>query len=107
LARRGDLGIAVIDSMRNGIHLSAGPLEALVEIERYLSNPLSAQRFQISDANLGAELLRSLPEAEIRRLMANEPVPAEDGLQILPYDFTEERDTEETIRLLTGAGLGR
>jgi hypothetical protein len=96
LSKRTELGLAVVNMSNNGCHMSAGPLEALVELRRFFGEEcaMAATRF-------GAALLAAgVKEEEIVRWGTNGLVES-DGKQVPAYDLTEEKDLEESVALLT------
>jgi len=105
LTQREALGIGEVSGMRNGVHLSAGPLEGAAEIIRYLSDhaPNSRGSVAINETNLGALLLAEIGTSASVRLLRNE-WPGEVYSAVSPYDATEEVDTKEAIPILTGLG---
>ena len=69
---QGELNISTIDQRYNGIHLSAGPLEGMVEIQRFFSDYKSGQiitfnqtTFGLNCRNLDFHLTKSMRFQEI------------------------------------------
>jgi hypothetical protein len=100
LERRSELALDQFDAMRNGIHVSAGPIEASVEIARYLAidGPL-----KFTDTSFGAVLAEELGHREAEALAANGAVVREDGSQALAFDATEHVDARDALELLRHA----
>jgi hypothetical protein len=99
--RRDELGLPEFSQSFNGVHLSAGPVEALIELRRFLSDyaqsdgllPYSAFPF----GKALTEKLGSIPEA----LLNNETVTFESIGQSV-FDLTECLDADEALdRLLS------
>lgn len=82
-------GIEVIDSMRNGVHLSAGPLEGGQELRRFFSSP-GANRLSVKATNVGPILSSFLGEQAAQRALENSDAPFWDT-----YTETELMDTWE------------
>ncbi|HEY7224449.1 MAG TPA: hypothetical protein VH561_12795 [Micromonosporaceae bacterium] len=91
--QRDDLGIGPVGLSTNGVHGSAGPVEAMVEIARFLD---------VAPAHtaLGAALLDAgVPEATIEVLASSEDTGGELRQQV--FDATEEVDPGTAIEYLT------
>lgn len=84
------LRIAPIDSMRNGVHLSAGPLEGAEELRRFFSRlPDSAI---VAEATNAGQILAALVGAqEADAMLRNQ--------QILKWDAYEETELMDTWRI--------
>lgn len=92
-------GLQEVSQSFNGVHLSAGPVEALVELRRFDSDA-SMERFCSShmDFSFGKKLkdvFGCIPEM----LLNNHKVEFNDK-KISIFDLTEELDADEAINLL-------
>jgi len=101
LAQRESLQLSHLDSMRNGIHVSAGPVEAAVEISRYLSNPDLGIELRFADTSFGAALARELDNERLNAIANNEEVPIRGRASQAAFDATEHVDAPAASQLLT------
>jgi len=91
-------GMATVDISSNGTHMSAGPLEGLVELQRFFSDPES--KVDYSSFAFGAHLISlGLTLDEVNHLATN-PVVTADGKSESVFDMTEEKDYSESAILL-------
>jgi len=93
-------GLPEISQGMNGVHLSAGPVEGLVELIRYNSNfenELSIK--MIKDFRFGQSLIENFNEEQIEKIISNVDVNYQ-GRQISIFDLTEEKDSSEAISIL-------
>jgi len=82
----------------NGVHMSAGPLEGMVELQRFFSSADS--RLSFSNLSFGAALAaQGLSEEQIANLATN-PDVSHEGKNISVFDLTEEKDAAESAALL-------
>jgi hypothetical protein len=100
LENRVNLGIASVNQGSNGIHVSAGPIEGMVELHRFFSDPEANEDIPFSATNLGRGLLSSgFDDQEIERLASNIDLNVDNRI-VSAFDLTEEMDTESAIDLL-------
>lgn len=93
-------GLAEVSQGVNGVHLSAGPVEGLVELVRYNSNFSDTSAIKtIGDFAFGKLLLKHFTEKQIEAIVSNTNVNYE-GKTISVFDLTEEKDSDEAIALL-------
>ena len=84
----------------NGVHLSAGPVEGLVELIRYNSDFSSQNGIKnISDYSFGRALKSEFTEEQINRIMSNEDLIIENT-KVSIFDLTEEKNSDEAIESL-------
>jgi hypothetical protein len=92
-------GIPEVSQSYNGIHLSAGPVEALIELHRFDSDHSKPEgEADYTDFAFGKELIRvfgSIPDAVL-----NNQKLLVDGKWTSVYDLTENMDSDEAIRHL-------
>jgi hypothetical protein len=102
LAQSGSLGVPVVNKGLNGIHLSAGPLEGMVEVARFCSQPNADAEANYMMTNFGA-LLDEKTEIARVRVFAENPMLKIDGKDISAFDATELLDPNEAITLLSNS----
>jgi hypothetical protein len=90
--RADELGLGTVDQSRNSLHCSAGPIEGLAELNRFLEVAFPATR--AGDALSAA----GFASDEVERLAANGVVDPESGLT--SFDATEEMDTTPAVEKL-------
>lgn len=93
-----ELGLQISPS-RNGAHLSAGPVEGLVELLRYNSNFNINDIRHPSDFKFGRQLLDHFSPEKVETLLEN-PTVTYNGENISVFDLTEEMNSDEAIDLL-------
>ena len=81
------------------MHLSVGPLEALIELIRYNSDPKDEQSNSFLKYHFEKELIEHFGEESTRRLLDN-PMLDYRGKSISAFDLTEELNSTECIQLL-------
>jgi hypothetical protein len=92
-------GLQTVSSSQNGFHLSAGPVEGLVELIRYCSD-YSTNRIKTTDDFFFGRTLKGLfSEAEIRQICENQLVTFK-GKKISTFDLTEEKNGSTALVLL-------
>ena len=102
LERITDLGLAEVSQGVNGVHLSAGPVEALVELRRYNSNFADASQTKaFADYSFGKKLEAAFTKEQIEKIVNNANVTV-NGKSVSIFDLTEEKDSDEAIALLKG-----
>jgi hypothetical protein len=89
LAQRAELGIDEISMNRNGVHGSAGPVEAMVEVSRFFSVPVSATL-------LGARLGIDPADADAAALALAADPPVGSAGQTL-FEVTEGVEPDEAL----------
>ncbi len=100
LNQKAKLGIPVISSSKNGAHLSAGPLEALVELLRYNSDLSKDDKTRnIQDFCFGKLLLQHFSEKQVEYILSNPTVQYNNQI-ISVFDLTEEKNSEDALILL-------
>jgi hypothetical protein len=92
-ARQAELGIGAVEVSTNGVHGSAGPVEAMVEIARFLD-------VEPAQTALGAALLDAgVPSATIAELAGSGDTSGEMRQKV--FDATEEVEPATAIDYLT------
>jgi hypothetical protein len=105
LARKDEFGLPHVDQGFNGIHLSAGPLEGLVELVRFAGDRSTGLGIRLNDTCFARLLSRAgLTESQIALLLDNPTlhVPGDEGVQaVSAFDLTEEMDAPDAVQALT------
>jgi hypothetical protein len=102
LDMKNDLGLFDVSQSFNGVHLSAGPVEALVELRRFNSNfTINNGIKEYSYFNFGRLLLDTF-KSQFNDIVNNAKVSL-DGKETSVFDLTEEKDSDESIILLKKA----
>jgi len=100
LDRKTELGLSEVSQGVNGVHLSAGPVEALIELKRYNSNfsdKNSIKDFQ--NFSFGKKLIDAFPDSQFEKITDNININL-NGKAISVYDLTEEKNSDEAIEIL-------
>jgi hypothetical protein len=102
LRGRDELGLGEISANLNGVHLSAGPLEALVELRRFASDlSRSSEPRPIEDFLFGRALVGRVGAKAAHALLGNPTVSTPAGARSV-FDLTEEKDPAEALTILAG-----
>lgn len=99
LDNKEELGLSEVSQGVNGVHLSAGPVEALIELKRYNSNFSDNSKIKdFSDYLFGKKLQENF-EQQFDDIVNNINVSI-DGKSISIFDLTEEKNSDEAVELL-------
>ena len=97
LTQKKALGLHSVRQGTNGVHLSAGPLEGMVELQRFFSRHDEGTPLPLEDTNFGKLLLqRNLTSDQLAALTQNPTIHGEPA-----FDLTEELDASAAADLLT------
>ena len=100
LEQKEALGLAEVSQGVNGVHLSAGPVEALVELKRYNSNFSDNNSItDFSDFSFGKTLKENFNKEQFDQIVNNIDV-TKDGKSVSIFDLTEEKDAVDAIEIL-------
>jgi hypothetical protein len=100
LDRKRQLGLGDVRTATNGVHCSAGPLEAMAEYCRFFSDHAAKAPIKESETPFGRLLLRhGLGEKDIARLAKN-PILGKEGDGNYAFNLTEDKDSEVAAGLL-------
>jgi hypothetical protein len=100
LDRRDELGLSEVSQGANGVHLSAGPVEALIELIRYNSNFKEKKELKsLSDYRFGRKLLELFSNNEVEKIISNSFVNYNNKTTSI-FDITEEKNTSEASLIL-------
>jgi len=98
------LGLGPVNQGTNGIHLSAGPLEGMVELQRFISS--EEQTLSLADTAFGKLLAeQGLDAAQIDALAANPNLEIAGAMESA-FDLTEEMDALPSAQKLAAAVAG-
>lgn len=100
LCQKTEFGITEVSPKFNGFHISAGPVEGLVELCRFNSEVVSANKIDTyANFVFGKQLLRHFTERQITLILDNATVQYGTN-KITVFDLTEEMDAKEAILCL-------
>jgi len=103
LDRKSEFGLREVTTAANGIHCSAGPLEAMVEYCRFFSDYAKNAVLRAVETPFGRVLLgQRLSEKGVARLMKN-PLLGKGADATYAFNLTEEMDSDAAAVLLAGA----
>lgn len=102
LRNRQSLRISEVSTGKNGVHVSAGPLEGMLELYRFLRNSDSAITAPSSLAFGRLMAASGLATDQIEFLCTN-PDLAVNDTKMSAFDITEERDAADAIGRLRAA----
>jgi len=101
LQNREALGLGDVDKGTNGVHMSAGPLEGMVELRRFFTDhEAGSQKLPFTDLAFGRLLSHSGVSAERVAELAENPDLTVAGKSVSAFDATEEKDAAESAKLL-------
>jgi len=100
LDKKAELGLKEVSQGVNGVHLSAGPVEGLVELIRYNSDFRDRGKIRSHlDFTFGKKLSESFTTAQVMDIISNKKVMI-NGQEISVFDLTEEQDSDDAMREL-------
>lgn len=103
LQNKAALDMPIVNKGQNGIHMSAGPLEGMVELIRFTSDRASGQTLATDVTNFGAAYLAAGgSKADLQTLQTN-PLLNVNGKTISAFDVTEHVDMAPAIATLQSA----
>lgn len=100
LDNQDSLGLSGISPSANGVHLSAGPVEALVELRRYnsdFSDPANILNW--SEFSFGKKLLDLFSPEIVAQITSNVNILV-SGKEVSVFDLTEEMDSDDALTVL-------
>jgi hypothetical protein len=103
LERQDELGLPPVDQGSNGVHLSAGPLEGLVETIRFVSDHDAGTTIDPADTAAGRAFLDGGIDADSLAYLMGNPVLETDDEYVSAFDLTEEINTDAAIQRLKAA----
>lgn len=99
LAKKDFFGLPEVGPGNNGIHLSAGPVEGLIELIRYNSDFSANKLKTATDYPFGQKLVDLFGKETTDKILSNPNVDV-DGKQVSVFDLTELKNADEAIDLL-------
>jgi len=100
LARKEEFNLAAVNQGSNGIHLSAGPLEGMVELKRFFTDHESAADLDLSDTLFGSQLIEAgIDTNRLQELAANITI-RKGGQSESAFDLTEEVNASDALKRL-------
>jgi len=103
LENREELGLSEVSSGRNGIHVSAGPLEGMVELLRFMSDPSAP--LNLGEMGFGQLLLQSGFNLQMIERLASNPTLKSGATSAPAFDLTEERNAEAAMKVLIDSAV--
>lgn len=104
LLRKNEFGLETVSASWNGVHLSAGPVEALVELIRYNSQFENDEKVSPKAFNFGKKLTDVFGEEKMNWVLSN-PTVEFRGAHASIFDLTEEMDSNECVEFLKTLSL--
>jgi hypothetical protein len=103
LDKKSELGLRDVSTASNGVHCSAGPLEAMVEYMRFFSDHAQGEIIEAEDTPFGRLLAKhGLGKKDIESLAKN-PLLGKGADATYAFNLTEEKNSDEAAELLAGA----
>ncbi len=99
LQNKDKLGLEEVSQGVNGIHLSAGPIEGLVELCRFSGLDLAANSDGLNQYIAGKALLEAFAPSDVMSILANVKLSIE-GSTVSVFDATEEKNTADAVSIL-------
>ena len=99
LENAGSYGLKAVTPSWNGVHLSAGPIEGLIELIRYQSDYESDKALTAADFRFGQQLIEAFGQEKTDWLLTN-PTVEYEGEAVSVFDLTEEKNSEACIDML-------
>lgn len=106
LKHKSAFGLDEVNSGRNGFHLSAGPVEGLVELMRYFSDFIEGDIKKPAEFLFGRQLQTMFTEVEIKRICENSNI-LYNGSGTNVFDLTEEKNADVALKLLAEGNLNQ
>jgi len=102
LANQDALGLPAVNQGSNGIHLSAGPLEGMVELQRFFADHSTGTALAADQTAFGQLMAaKGISADRITELCGNCDLDV-NGDQVSAFDLTEEIDADESATRLLG-----
>jgi hypothetical protein len=98
LEKKDELGLDDVSQGRNGVHLSAGPIEGLVELCRF-SDKSIANENNLKDHLAGQKLLSNYNHGKIQDITSDAKVTHADK-QTSIFEVTEDMNTTDAVELI-------
>jgi hypothetical protein len=99
LYRGEEFGLPAVSSGWNGFHLSAGPVEGLIELIRYTSDYSKNAICTPRDFTFGKMLAEHFNSDAMERILSNTKLDLEGKMTSI-FDLTEEKNSGEALNIL-------
>lgn len=99
LAKKDELGLEDVSQGSNGVHLSAGPIEGLVELCRFSDTSITDENI-LKKHLMGKKLLETYSMDKIGQV-ANDVNVDFNGKQSSIFEITEDKDTDEAYSIIS------
>lgn len=100
LARQEEFQLKEVNQGSNGVHLSAGPLEGMVELQRFFTDHTTDHVLALTDTLFGEQLADAGLNPEKIESLATNPALEVDGQSISAFDLTEELNAADALKRL-------
>lgn len=91
------LGLADVSQGANGIHLSAGPLEGMVEVQRFFTDHEEGSLLGLDKTTFGARLAAAGMDDNTIADLAGNCTLVQHGHEVSAFDLTEEVDADTAV----------
>jgi nucleoside diphosphate kinase len=100
MVMKSELGLPEISQGVNGVHLSAGPVEALIELKRFNSDfSGESQGKDFSDFSFGVKLMEMFNQKQFDKIVSNTNLIV-DGKSLSIFELTEDKDSTRALSIL-------
>eukprot|EP01124_Arcella_intermedia_P020203 TRINITY_DN27701_c0_g1_i1.p1 TRINITY_DN27701_c0_g1~~TRINITY_DN27701_c0_g1_i1.p1 ORF type:complete len:351 (-),score=52.88 TRINITY_DN27701_c0_g1_i1:103-1155(-) len=101
LEKKDACGLATVDRGSNCIHMSAGPLEGMIELQRFFSE--GSNLIDFDQTTFGQQLSKGgLSKDNVLQLSKN-PQTTLEGVTKSAFDLTEEKNSDEAVQIFLKA----
>jgi len=106
LKNKASLGLKDVDKGTNGVHMSAAPLEGLVELQRFFTDHEQGGNLPLTSFAFGSYLKsKGVSDEQISHFSKNPDSHGEGGKKTSLFDLTEEKSFDTAAELLLTAKL--
>jgi len=99
LKDKDECGLKDVDRGSNCVHMSAGPLEGMVELQRFFSDMDKGAHIGLTQTAFGSLLSKVYDQDKLNKLAENPDVDA-GGKKQSVFDLTEEKNASEAASIL-------
>jgi len=89
------------------VHLSAGPLEGMVELQRFFTDRDQGKELSFTNTAFGAYLVSKGLSADNLNKVAENPDVNKDGKKVSLFDLTEELSFDKAAEAITNEEVGK
>jgi nucleoside diphosphate kinase len=98
--RMKEFGLPEVSIASNGIHLSAGPVEGLIELTRYNSDFSDKSKvLSFDNFAFGKKMQSALSADQVKKVLSNVNVTL-DGKSVSVFDMTEMMDSDQALETI-------